>query len=307
MRLDRLLAITVLLLNRRKVTAKELAEYFEVSVRTIYRDIDAINMAGIPIISYSGNTGGYGIMENFKLDRQFLTMDDLQKILSALKGLNKAFADNKIGTAIEKITSLVPRDKSEELQFSLDKMIIDVVPWGYGKQDNEKLKTIQHAVSESRLLRILYHSGKGEIIERTIEPMSLIFKGVAWYLFAFCQVRNDFRLFKITRIQSIDILDEKFVRKNKQIDDLNNWKERKTVTIKLQYAQTYHPLMSEYFEEEQCQTQPDGSIIAEMTIPEDEWITSFILGLGDRVKVLSPPHIQEKVITQAKGILEHYQ
>ncbi len=104
MRIDRMLAITVMLLNRDRISARELAERFEVSVRTVYRDIDAINMAGIPVISYPGNEGGFGIMENFRLDRQLLTLNDMLTILAALKGIDTGLIHKEVGSAIENLT-----------------------------------------------------------------------------------------------------------------------------------------------------------------------------------------------------------
>ncbi|NLD37627.1 MAG: HTH domain-containing protein [Desulfatiglans sp.] len=134
MRIDRMLAITVMLLNRDRIIARELAEKFEVSVRTVYRDIDAINMAGIPVISYSGNEGGFGIMEHFRLDRQLLTLNDMLTILTALKGIDTGLIHKEVESAIEKITNLVPKEKADQAEQFFNQMVIDVVPYGSGKK-----------------------------------------------------------------------------------------------------------------------------------------------------------------------------
>ncbi|HOV12847.1 MAG TPA: HTH domain-containing protein, partial [Spirochaetota bacterium] len=167
MKLDRLLSIIVILLNRDRVSAKELAERFEVTVRTIYRDIDAINLSGIPIISYSGNNGGFGILENFKLDKHYLSMEEMTSILSALKGINKTLEDKTIDTTIEKIRSLVPESAKSDNYLSLNETIaIDILPWGATENIKEKLKIIKKAANERKTLTIKYFSSSEETSER---------------------------------------------------------------------------------------------------------------------------------------------
>ena len=111
MRLDRLLAITVLLLNRDRISARELARRFEVTVRTIYRDVEALCLAGIPVVSFQGNNGGFGLVENYRWDRQLLNMNDMVSMLTALKGVNETLGDDELDNAIEKVTSLVPAER----------------------------------------------------------------------------------------------------------------------------------------------------------------------------------------------------
>ena len=115
MRIDRMLAIVVLLLNRKTITAKELADRFEVSLRTIYRDIDAVNEAGIPVLSNQGSGGGFSIMENYRLNHQFLSLENSRAIIAALKGVNTALQDREVEMAMEKIRSLIPAEKAPEL------------------------------------------------------------------------------------------------------------------------------------------------------------------------------------------------
>lgn len=140
-----MLTITIMLLNRERISAKELADKFEISVRTVYRDIEAINLAGIPIISYSGNNGGFGIMENYKIDRQLLTLNDMTAILSALKGVNTTLEDRELDSAIEKIKSLLPRDRAFEMDQRSEQIIFDILPWGPGsRQKNGEKKFVEN-------------------------------------------------------------------------------------------------------------------------------------------------------------------
>jgi predicted DNA-binding transcriptional regulator YafY len=214
MRIDRMLSITVMLLNRERIPAKELADKFEVSVRTIYRDIDAINMAGIPIVSYQGNSGGFGIMPNYKLERQLLTFDSMVSILSALKGVNQTLGDESIDGAIEKITSLVPKEKADDLHSMTERIVMDILPWGSSRRQRENLQLVHAAIAANKLVEFDYLSDNGSIVNRSVEPMTLVFKGYAWYLFGYCLVRKDFRLFRLTRMRELAILDDSFNRKN---------------------------------------------------------------------------------------------
>jgi len=215
MRIDRMLAITVILLNKDRVSARELADRFEVSVRTIYRDVDAISMAGIPIASYAGKQGGFKIIDSFKLDRQLLTMKDMLTMLSALKGINATLENEELNSAIDKITCLIPDDKTSLLEDHLQHISIDILPWGTQKKQQKFLKQIHNSVTENKIIKFQYENSKGEIRERKVEPMTLIFKGYAWYLFSFCLYRNDYRLFRLSRIKNVNILEEKFVRREK--------------------------------------------------------------------------------------------
>ena len=163
MRIDRMLAITVLLLNRDRISARELADRFEVSIRTIYRDVDAISMAGIPITSYAGKQGGFKIIDSFKLDRQLLTMKDMLTMLSALKGINATLENEELDSAIDKITCLIPDDKTSLLEDHLQHISIDILPWGTQKKQQKFLKQIHNSITENYIIEFRYENTKREI------------------------------------------------------------------------------------------------------------------------------------------------
>jgi len=303
-----MLAITVMLLNRDRISARELADKFEVSIRTVYRDIEAINMAGIPIISYSGSSGGFGIMENYKIDRQLLTLNDMLAMLTALKGINTSLEDKKLDSAIEKISSLVPKEKSEEMKLHFEKMVIDILPWGYVDKHKDKLKSIQNAIANNFLVNIEYSSLKGERIERTIEPMTLILKGYSWYLFAFCRKRNDYRFFRVSRIKTLKILEQKFKRREESYTSYNidDNPAAKTANLVLKFSSKIRVKVEDYFNEERIEVLKNGDILVRVSFPEDEWVYSFILSYGEYVEVLEPPHIKKIIQEKAKKILQKY-
>ncbi len=308
MRIDRMLAIVVMLLNRERITARELAEKFEVSIRTVYRDIEAINQAGVPIVSYSGNDGGFGILENFKLDRQLLTFNDMLAILSALKGVNTTLADREIDTAIEKISSLVPKEKINELELRFEQLVIDVSPWGFKEEDQKKLKEIYQAITENLLIRFEYRNLKGEKNLRIIEPMTLLFKGYAWYLLGYCRLRADFRSFKLNRITELIVLDEEFVRKESSYREfpVSGNKNNTSVHLIMKFSPEVRSNVEEYFDGDNIAYQEDGYLIVNVDWTEDEWIYSNILSYGENVEVLEPLHIREIIRARATKLYKLY-
>lgn len=309
MRIDRMLAITIILLNKDRVSAKELADKFEVSIRTVYRDIDAISMAGIPITSYSGKQGGFGIIDSFKLDRQLLTMKDMLAILSALKGINATLENQELDSAIEKITCLIPDDKTNLLEDHMQHISIDILPWGYKKSQQKYLKCIHNSIAENKIIEFQYENAKGEIRKRKVEPMTLIFKGYAWYLFAFCLLRNDYRLFRLSRIKDVNIVDEIFVRKEKTYKGFysESYQSTKLVDVVLKFSNNVRQKVIEYFGEERADIQDDGNIIVKFAYPEDDdYIYSMILGFEEHAELIEPAFMRENLKEKVEKILSNY-
>jgi len=309
MRIDRMLAITIMLLNRNKVTAKELAQKFEVSLRTIYRDIEAINLAGIPIISLQGNTGGFSIVESYKLNHQLFTPDNISAILSSLKGINNTLQDIQLDSAIEKITALIPKEKREYLNLHLEQFVVDILPWGYNERLKDKIKEIQPAITSQQLIHFEYCNSKGENSVRVVEPMTIVFKGYTWYLFGFCQLKSDYRIFRLSRIKKLKVLTDNFDRKDKSYRDFANIRlhNSKEVELILKFSSNISFKVRDYFDDDQIETLKNGDLIVRITFPEDDWIYNFILSYGEGVEVLGPPHIRKKITEKAQKILSNYQ
>lgn len=308
MRIDRMLAITVTLLNRDIISARELADRFEVSIRTIYRDVDAISMAGIPITSYAGKQGGFKIIDSFKLDRQLLTMKDMLAMLSALKGINATLENEELDSAIDKITCLIPDDKTSLLEDHLQHISIEILPWGNQKKQQKFLKQIFNSVTENNIIEFQYENSKGEIRERKVEPMTLIFKGYAWYLFAFCLYRKDYRLFRLSRMKDVIISEEKFVRKAKTHKEYFNesHKTEELTNIVLKCSSKIKQKIIEFFGEENVEIQENDDLIVNFSAPEDEWIYSIILSFGEYVEVLEPKRIKDVIKEKAEKIISFY-
>lgn len=308
MKIDRLMAIIVIMLNRDTITAKELAEKFEVSIRTIYRDIDTIDMAGIPIISYPGNNGGYGIMENYKLNNQLLTVNNLFSLLTTLRGINNTLNDIELDTSIEKLRTLIPNNKSHHLDLQLEQLIIDMPPWANTSEQNKMVKELRTSISESSLITIKYKNIKNSVSTRQIEAMAIIFKGYTWHLFAYCRLRNDYRIFKISRILNMQIEKETFTRKKKSYFEIEeNSRNQDTFTcITMKFTKEIRARVEDIFKKEEIHYLKSGDMIVTAKFPDKEWYLSLILSFGDQVEVLSPDDIRQTLAMKAKAMSEKY-
>lgn len=309
MRIDRMLAITIILLNKEKVSARELSEKFEVSIRTIYRDIDTINMAGIPIVSFPGKDGGFGILENYKIDRQVLKLDDMIAILSALKGLNITLENREIDSVIGKITTLIPEDKAAELKTYEQQFVVDILPWEDEEVFKKKMGLLHKAVVDNNPVSFSYRNTNNQVSSRVVEPMTIILKGLAWYLFGYCRLKEECRVFKISRIKELELLKETFVPKNYSYKTYfkDRKQDYKTITVKLKFTPHVQFAVEELFAEQDIkETGEDGSLFIEKKIIPDNWFYSRILGFGEHVEVLSPPEVRNRIKEIARKIIELY-
>ena len=311
MRLDRLLEIVIILLNRRTITARELADRFEVSIRTIYRDIEAINTAGIPVISFQGQGGGFSIMEGYTVDRRVLSLDDMRSILTALKGLQSSLQNEEINKAIEKISSLIPDDRAEEFSRKMEMLVVEMTPWGLPGKRKDNVRILHRAITESRLLEFQYRNQKGEFSERRVEPMTLLLKGQTWYLFGYCLKREAYRIFRLSRIRNPELLLRGFTRRDASYKDYANLdappESVKTVDIRLRFDPEVRTQVEDYFDEEDIAYLENGRMEVTVSFPEGDWIAAIILRYGPFVEVIEPPAVRDLIRDQAKKILEKYQ
>lgn len=310
MKLDRLLAVLMILVNRRRVQAKELADMFEVSVRTIYRDIEAINQAGIPVVTYQGTGGGIGIADGFKMDRNFLTSDELASMTVALRSVFTAYQDPRTGAVLEKIRGLVPASEAEQFRTRTESVIVDMAPWGHDQALKERVEFLKGAIEASRPVSFQYASVKGEVLQRTVEPYTLVLKGQNWYLYGVCQLRGEFRLFKLVRMREVQLLPGSFHRVPVNLEEVpwekEGGSERKPVALLMRVEPSLRPLAEEWFGLEHVWPDGQGGFFARVNFPEDNWLYGFILSLGPGLEVLEPPHIREIIRRMAAGIEARY-
>lgn len=299
MRIDRLLSLIIFLLNHDLVSARELAERFDVSVRTIQRDMETIDRAGIPVMSVKGPSGGYGIMETYKMDRQFVTLDDLFYIITALSGIGASISNQKIGSTIEKMKNLLPGQEETVFGKQQERLYIDFSMLGGTEKQQEVFRIIEKAIDGTRLLRITYTSNKLETTRRVLEPMTIAFKWRSWYLFAYCRLKKDYRLFRLSRIGDAEILEDRFRRREKSFEDFMTGYDMhgsgRAVDLVLAFSRELKPLVEEYYQGEDTREDEQGRLITHVRMPEDGWVYGIILSYGTYVEVLSPEHVRNTV------------
>ena len=206
MKINRLLEITLILLNKSTVTARELAGRFDVSTRTIYRDIDELSSAGVPVFTNKGSGGGISLLDNYAINKALLTEHERDSLLLALKTL-QATKYPEIEAILEKIGAVFKK------AASADWVQIEFSPWGSGPNEENKFLDIKRAILECRVVTFDYINADGILSHRKIEPMLLSFKSQAWYVWAYCKTRRDFRTFRISRIRNMAVTDEGFERR----------------------------------------------------------------------------------------------
>lgn len=300
MKLDRLLGILITLLQNDRISAPILSDKFEVSRRTISRDIDALCKAGIPIVTHQGGNGGISIAEGYRLDKSVLTTDELSSIIAAIKGLGSVSDKAQIERVLDKLS--VNQDTVVSLRESV---VIDLSSYYRGSL-TEKIEMIKQAIRENRLIEFDYYSEKGES-HRCIEPCFIAFQWSAWFAFGYCLERRDWRLFKLARLWNLKQLDQRFSPREIP-PDKKDFNARFTDHLKLialfdpnmkyQLIETYGPL---------CFTELDsGMLRLEIGYTNRSFIMNWLLGFGDKVKVLEPADMAEEIRQTAKNILANY-
>jgi len=301
MKINRLLEITLILLNKGTVTAKELAERFEVSTRTIYRDIDDLSSAGVPVYTNKGRGGGVSLLENYTFNKALVTEHERDGLLLALKTL-QATRYPDIDGIINKVGALF-KDAAAE-----DWVHVDFSPWGSGPNDSNKFVNVRKAILESRVITFDYVSAEGAKSHRSVEPMQLVFKGPAWYLWGYCRQRRDLRTFRISRIRNLIVTGEKYQRRQfvaKEPDDSSESQFR-VVTVKLRFQpEALYRLYDDYDDAELVEN-PDGTYEVSITLPEDDWVYGHILSFGNNVEVLEPPHVRDIIREKIEKAVKYY-
>lgn len=216
MKIDRLVSIILILLDKKRIGAQELADMFEVSPRTIYRDIEAIILAGIPIQSTSGVGGGFEIMQDYKIEKNVFSTTDLSAILMGLSSLSDMVRGDELINALTKVRSFIPADRAKDIEFRANQIRVDMSAWIGNRDIQHYLKIIKAALQKSCLLSFEYVAQRGNKTIRTVEPYQLVLKNSHWFFLGYCYQRNDFRLFKLSRISNLQMEKETFIPRHFQ-------------------------------------------------------------------------------------------
>ncbi|HBJ78618.1 MULTISPECIES: helix-turn-helix transcriptional regulator [Fusobacterium] len=307
MKIDRLLSIIMVLIEQNKISASKLAEMFEVTPRTIYRDIETIQAAGVPIVTYTGTNGGISILENYKIDKKFFTKEDMITIMTGLGSISSSVTNSGLNKVLTKLQSLIPEDHTQEIKLKSGQVVIDLTTWSGNKKLQANLIKIKEALNQRRYLIFKYLDGNGKSTERKVEPYQLLWKEEKWYINSYCTMRNDFRLFKLSRISYLKVLDETFSLREFDMEELRmNWSEKRILNIKLLVDVSLKERILERCEEENITYCGKNKMIVEFPFVDDDFGYELLLSFGNKCECLEPVEIREKLIEKIRNMLHIY-
>ena len=301
MKTDRLIGILSVLLQKEKCTAPELAEKFEVSRRTINRDIETLCRAGIPICTTQGTGGGIRIMEGYRMDRTLLTSKDMQMILAGLRSLDSVSGSRYYGQLMEKLQA-----GASDFVSGRDSVLIDLSSW-YKESLAPKIALIQDAIEERKRIAFRYYAPGGESV-RTVEPHYLIFKWSSWYVWGWCKKREDFRMFKLNRMKELTKTEEGVEPRQVPMPDLSN--ERifpANIRVRALFEPDAKWRLVEEFGPHCFEEQEDGRLLFQMDYTDEESLIGWLLTFGEKAEVLEPDSVKEKLLKTAENILSLYE
>lgn len=300
MKIDRLIGILSVLLQEEKTTAPELAERFEVSKRTINRDIEDLCKAGIPVRTAQGTGGGISIMDGYRMDRTILTSKDMQMILAGLRSLDSVSGSSYYSQLMEKIQA-----GSSEFITGRDSILIDLSSW-YRESLAPKIETIQDAIGNRHLIRFRYYAPSGES-DRTVEPYYLVFRWSNWYLWGWCLKRKDFRMFKLNRMDGVQKTEKIFECRDATMPDLSN---EKIFPGGIKVKALFEPDQKWRLVEEfgpSCFTETDdGRLLFTADYTDMENLITWILTFGDKVEVLETKEARKKIALMVQKMTTIY-
>jgi predicted DNA-binding transcriptional regulator YafY len=309
MKVDRLVSIIMILLDKKRIGAQELADMFEVSPRTIYRDMDAINMAGIPVRSTSGVGGGFEIMQGYKVDKKVFSVDDLSALLMGLSSLSSLIRGNELVHALAKVKSFIPADRAKEIELKVNQICIDLSPWMSNGNIQPYLEMIQSALQENRLLTFEYIAHHGNETARTVEPYQLVLKGNHWYLQGYCCKRKDFRLFRLSRMSNLQMKKDIFAPRDyqkPQLDFDDMWATMQT-RIKIRIHKSVMDRVLDFCTYEDFSSDGDEHYIVNFPFVENEYHYGILLSFGDKCECLEPLHVRAEIKRRIHDIAMIYE
>lgn len=305
MQISRLFQIVYLLLERKSMTARELAERFEVSQRTVYRDVEALSQAGIPIYADRGKGGGIRLMDDFVLNKSVLSQEERREILESLQGMH-AVRQEEAGTALQKLSSLFGSDRENWIE-------IDFGPWNPTSVLKERFELLKGAILRREAVRFTYSGAKGTTEEREAEPVRLVFRGNDWYLLAWCRKRRDFRFFKLTRMTLPTLTGEIF--EPQQPPDYGKEGSQSypgaldlpqtTVEVLIDPQLAYR--VYDEFPPECRYVQEDGRFWVRFTMASGDWLYYYLMTYGDGLEVLTPPEVRAGLRERYRRALDRYE
>ena len=295
---SRLFKIVYHLLEKGKSTAPELAKKFEVSIRTIYRDLDTISAAGVPIYATQGRGGGIFIMSDFVLNKSLLSEQEKEQILMALQGIS-ATEHNQTDELLMKLSGLFQSKVTNWIE-------VDFSEWYKNTPNYDVFNLIKNAIFNQYTITFSYFAREGNYSNRTVEPIKLIFKNKDWYLYGFCLLRNDFRFFKLTRIKDLEISSDTFRRAVENIPKVETViKNKNFIHAKLKFSPKVAFRVYDEFTDNVSKDN-QGNLYVNIDLPDNETLFSYILSFGDNIEILEPDYLRHSMKEKLALMLEKY-
>ena len=294
---NRLFEIVYILMQKRKVTAKELADKFEVSTRTIYRDIEILSGANIPVYATKGKDGGIELLEEYVLNKTILSEEEQNQILFALQGMRKVSGQNE-RDVLQKLSTLFNKKINDWIK-------IDFSNWGNSNLQEERFEMIKAAILNKKQIEFIYYNSNGDETKRIVEPLQIWFKDKSWYLIAYCRTKQDYRIFKITRIKKIKVFEDHFERELPQEKKEEKY-DFKIISLELEINKEMAYRVYDEFENNEITKKEDGNFIVKVKYPDNEWVYGYILSFGEYVKILSPDRAKTIVKNKLEKTLKNY-
>ena len=309
MKVDRLVSIIMILLDKKRIGAQALADMFEVSPRTIYRDVDAINMAGIPVRSTSGVGGGFEIMPEYKVDKKVFSADDLSALLMGLSSLSGMVRGDELVHALAKVRSFIPADRAKDIELKANQINIDLSLWMGNGNIQSNLEIIKAAMQESRLLTFEYIAHHGNKTARTAEPYQLVLKSSHWYLQGYCHKREAYRLLRLSRMSNLQMQEETFTPRKYQKPqlDFDNILTNMQTKIKIRIHKSVMDRVLDFCAYEDFLPDGDAHYIVSFPFIENEYHYGILFSFGDKCECLEPPHVRAEMKRRIQEIAMIYE
>lgn len=308
MKIDRLVSIIMVLLDKNRIGAQALAQMFEVSQRTIYRDVETINMAGIPIRSTPGVGGGFEIMEEYKLEKKVFSSSDLSAILMGLSSLSSMVRGEEVVQALAKVKSFIPADQAKEISLKANQIYIDLSPWLGNRNVQPYLELVKTALERNKLLAFDYVDRHGTRTTRTAEPYQLVLKNSHWYWQGYCHTRKDFRLFRLSRTLNLHMLEQTFIPKEcpKPQFEYPDFLAPSYTTITIRIHTSVMDKVLEYCTYDHF--QPDGPehYIVAFPFIENDYYYQILFSFGTECECLEPLDIRTEMKRRIEALASLY-
>jgi len=299
-KVERLISIIMILLKKDIVSTTEFTQLFGVSKRTILRDMETLSLSNIPIYSVHGVNGGYGIMDEYKVDKRLLNSSDVENILIALGGLEKILISEEVELTIKKMEAMVnPLSLKGSIQLSF-------YEWEGRSEILQILKTCQKSILENKIISFDYIDKDGAKTNRIVEPYQLHFSETSWYLKGFCLHRQGFRTFKLSRIDNLNMDDTTFRPKDYVLEQEEARYQPQLIAVKALISPNIKDQFIERYGRKSIVNYSSDYFLATFHVPQNSFGFQFLAGFGTNLVITEPKSYLEEFRSYLLKMVDKY-